>query len=765
MKSLLIAGLLIASTASAAAQEPVTLTPETIDAVVSRLSLEEKARLLCGAVSESQYGWGFVANAADYVEGAAGPTVEYPQYGIPRTIFADGPAGLRIAPRRKGERRTYYCTAFPVGTLLASTWDPTAVYEVGRAMGGEVLEYGLDALLGPSMNIQRNPLCGRNFEYLSEDPVVSGLLAAAYVEGVQSRGVGACIKHFAANNQETNRDGNDALIGRRALREIYLRGFEIALRHADPWIVMTSYNKINGTYCCEDPWLLEQVLRRECGFRGMVVTDWIGRRNTAAEVHAGNDLLMPGSEQQIADIVEAVRAGRLAQADVDRNAGRVLRYITRTPHYRGYRNRDTVDLEAHAQVARQAAAEGMVLLKNDGMLPLKERRTKLALYGLRAYDLIAGGTGSGHVNRAYTAQLDEGLRRKGYGVDTLLAELYGSYLDYTWRKIYCESAWVVLGFGHPALPEMPLSAEAVAACESRSDAAVVVIGRSSGETIDRTLDGDYALSPTEERMIRDVCRAYHRAGKRVAVVLNIDAPIDMTSWRDLPDAILCAWLPGQEGGNAVADILSGEVNPSGRLPMTFPLRYEDHASSRNFPVAEAGIPQPYMGFPESVPPRTAGKDIDSTRYEEGIYVGYRHFDKAGLRTAYPFGFGLGYTTFAYQRPKAVLRDGVCRVTCRVTNTGAVAGREVVQLYVAAPAGELDKPLKELKAFAKTRVLQPGQAQDVTLEVAVGDLASFDERAGGWVVDKGSYRFMLAASAEDIRQTVEVRIPAEFRPVR
>lgn len=753
------------ASARSASQEAVRLTPSTVDAVVARMTLEEKARMLNGAVSESQYGWGFVANAADYVAGAAGPTVEYPQYGIPRTIFADGPAGLRISPRREGVERTFYCTAFPVGTLLASTWDTETVKEVGAAMGDEVLEYGVDALLGPSMNIQRNPLCGRNFEYLSEDPLVSGLIAAAYVDGVQSRGVGACIKHFAANNQETNRAGNDVLIGERALREIYLRGYEIALRHSDPWIVMTSYNKINGTYCCEDAWLLEDVLRREWGFRGVVVTDWIGRRNTAAQVHAGNDLLMPGSERQIADIIEAVREGRLSEADVDRNVSRVLRYVTRTPHYNGYRGSDSVDLRAHARTARRAAADGMVLLKNDGALPLKDRGARIALYGLGSYSLIAGGTGSGHVNRAYTAQIDQGLQAKGFSIDAPLRDLYRAYHDYAWRKIECESAWVVLDFGHPALPEMPLAAEAVAARQRASDAAVVTIRRSAGETFDRTLDGDYVLSPEEETMIRDVCREYHRAGKPVVVVLNIDAPIDLSSWRHLPDAILCAWLPGQEGGNAVADILAGDANPSGRLPMTFARRYEDHASSRNFPVAEQAIPQPFLGFPEPIPPRTAGKDIDSTRYEEGIYVGYRHFDKAAIPTAYPFGHGLSYTSFSYGRPQASYRNGVCRIACEVTNTGAVAGREVVQLYAAAPAARMEKPVKELRAFCKTRELKPGESQTVVMEVPVEELASFDERARAWVAESGTYRFMLAASAEDIRQTAEVKVPAATRPVR
>ncbi len=740
-----------------AAEPEIRLTAENIDEVVARMTLYEKAALLNGKLSESEFGWNFVANAEGYVVGAAGPTVDYPQYGIPAAIFADGPAGLRISPHRNNDPRSYFCTGFPVGTALASTWSTAAVFEACSAMGREVADYGVDALLGPGMNIQRNPLCGRNFEYFSEDPLLSGEIAAAYVSGVQSQGVGACIKHFAANNQETNRVGNDVIADERTLREIYLRPFERAVRKSAPWVVMTSYNKINGTFCCEDEPLLEQILRREWGYDGMVVTDWIERRNTAAEVHAGNDLLMPGSQEQIDDIVAAVNDGTLSIGDVDRNAGRILRYVTRTLSYKGHTAPDSTDLKAHAAVSRRVASEGIVMLKNNGALPLAPQ-SRTALYGLGSYALISGGTGSGHVNCPAVMQLDEGLSAQGFAVDAPLQKMYHAYRDYAWSKVHCESAWVVLNFGHPALAEMKLDSKAIVAREPSTDAAIVTIRRSSGETLDRRLADEYSLTDIELGMLREVCRVYHKAGKPVVVVLNIDGVIDVSAWCDMPDAILCAWLPGQEGGGAIADILSGAVNPSGRLPMTFASQYYDHASARNFPVIEQHIPQPFFGFREPVPATTAGKDIDYTRYEEGLYVGYRHFDKLDLEVAYPFGYGLSYTTFAYGKPKLSRQGDTLHITCEITNTGKVAGKEVVQLYAAAPSQSMDKPLKELRAFAKTRQLAPAEKETVEFDIPLEELASFCAESRQWLTEKGEYRLMVGASSRDIRQTVTVRLP-------
>lgn len=753
---LLLALLLCSLTVQA---QTLRLKPENIDSIVTALTLEEKARLLCGSVSSTEHGWGFVGNTKAYVPGAAAPTVEIPRLGIPFTILADGPAGLRINPRREDEERTYHCTAFPTGTLLASSWDVENVAAVTRAMGNEVLEYGVDVLLAPGMNIQRNPLCGRNYEYFSEDPVLSGEVAAAYVRGLQSQGVGACIKHFIANNQETNRDKTDALISPRALREIYLKPFEIAIRKSDPWSLMTSYNKVNGTYCCEDSVLLQGILRDEWGFRGVVMTDWIGTRNTAAEVRAGNDLLMPGCEEQIRNIIDGVESGSIALPDVDRNVRRVLEYVVRTPRYQGYRFSNHPDLEAHATVARQAAAEGMVLLKNNGVLPLTTGQARrVALYGNGSYDLIAGGTGSGHVNKAYTAQLHESLPEQGFEVNEKLRTTYLAYLDYATAQLYNERTMVMLDFGRERpFPEMPLSREAMMLREPESDIAILTISRTAGEGKDREIDYDYRLTPQEEQMLKDLCHIYHQAGKRVIVVLNIGGVMDVSSWNSYPDAILCAWQPGQEGGRAVADLLTGRTCPSGKLPMTFATNYSDYPSASNFPAPDLAVPQPHYGFWAPNRPRTTGKDIDSTRYAEGIYVGYRHFDRHRLPVAYPFGFGLSYTTFEYGKPTLSRQGDTLVVKLPVRNTGSRAGREVVQLYVSAPSGGLDKPEKELKAFAKTRLLQPGEEEVLVLQVARRDLASFDETRQAWTVASGRYRLLLAASAVDVRKEILVKL--------
>lgn len=758
----IVLGILLCSTFIQA--QTLKLLPDNIDTIILRMTLEEKARLLCGSVSSTQYGWDFVGNTTAYIPGAAAPTVEFPQYGIPFTILADGPAGLRINPTRKGEEQRYYCTAFPTGTLLASSWDVENVANVTRAMGNEVLEYGVDVLLAPGMNIQRNPLCGRNYEYFSEDPVLSGEIASAYVNGLQSNGVGACIKHFIANNQETNRKVNDVLISQRALREIYLKPFEIAIRKSSPWSLMTSYNKVNGTYCCEDSILLESILRDEWGFNGVVMTDWIDARNSAAQVHSGNDLLMPGSEKQIMDIIEGVRTGIISEADVDRNVHRVLEYIIRTPRYKGYQFSNRPDLKAHAKVARNAAADGIVLLKNNGVLPLSgERMHRVALYGNGSYDLITGGTGSGNVNKAYTAQLYESMEEQGFEVNAKLKEVYLRYLDYAWADLYNEHTMVMLDFGREKpFDEMPLSREAIMLREPESDVAILTISRTAGEGKDREIDYDYTLTTEEEKTVKDLCYIYHQAGKRVIVVLNIGGVMDVSSWNCYPDAILCVWQPGQEGGHAIADLLTGIVTPSGKLPVTFAVNYSDYSSSSNFPAPDLAVPQPHYGFWAPNRPRTTGKDIDSTRYNEGIYIGYRHFDRGCLPVAYPFGYGLSYTTFEYGKVRHNQNGQVHTVVLSIKNIGNYAGREIVQLYVSAPTGGFGKPEKELKAFAKTPLLHPGEEVTVILKVSEADLASFDETEHAWVAIAGTYQFRIAASATDIRASIPVKIRKEYR---
>lgn len=664
-------------------------------------------------------------------------------------VLADGPAGLRINPTREGDTATYYCTHFPIGTLLASTWNQELVESVGKAIGNEVLEYGADVLLAPALNIHRNPLCGRNFEYYSEDPLVSGKIAAAYVRGVQSNGVGTSIKHFAVNNQETNRMSNDAQVSPRALREIYLKGFEIAVKEAEPWTVMSSYNYVNGTYTSESKDLQTTLLRDEWGFKGMVMTDWFGGSDVVAQMNAGNDMLQPGLQKQYDSLIVAAKSGVLDDAVLSRNVKRILEMIMKTPRFKGYKYSNKPDLKAHAAVTRQSATEGMVLLKNDNnALPLASTVKNIALFGCTSYDFVAGGTGSGNVNRAYTVSLLEGLSNAGYTVDDNLKSVYEKYLVAEKERLAKEKKGLFMPDKRP--DEMSLTPAMVNEQVGKSDMALITIGRTSGEFLDRNV-ADFNLSQAETQMVQTVTRAFHAAGKKVIVVLNIGGVIETASWKNLPDAILCAWQAGQEGGNSVADVLKGNASPSGKLTMTFPLSFADAASSKNFPVdMNASIDLVNRGERKH-----DVKNVDYTNYEEDIYVGYRYFDSFGKNVSYPFGYGLSYTTFEYTNPAIMSENGTYTVTVNVKNIGKCAGKEVVQLYVSAPNNkEMNKPVKELKAFAKTKELKPGESELVTMTVAAADLASFDIATSSWVVDAGKYEFLIGASSRDIRAKLE-----------
>jgi beta-glucosidase len=673
-------------------------------------------------------------------------------------VLADGPAGLRISPRRPDDGATFYATAFPVGTLLASSWDTDLVRRVGEAMGNEALEYGVDVLLGPGLNIHRNPLCGRNFEYYSEDPLVTGRMAAAMVNGVESQGVGTSIKHFAANNAETSRTALDTNVSERALREIYLEGFRIAVQEAQPWTVMTSYNLINGTYAPESRDLVTTILRGDWGFQGYVMTDWGGGRDPVAQVAAGNDLIMPGRPAQREAIVKAVQEGKLDVKLLDANVERVLAGIAQGPRFKGHRFSNKPDLEAHAKVAREAATDGLVLLKNaGGALPLPAETKTVAAFGNAAYDTVSGGTGSGDVNEAYTVSVAQGLARAGYAVNDDLAAVDAGYLK-------------LVKAGRPAAParglpryqpiaEIDVPADLVDSMAALADVGLVTIGRNAGEGRDRTdTEGDFRLTDGERRLVQRVASAFHAKGKKTVVVLNVGGPVEVASWRDHPDAILLAWQGGQEAGHAVADVLSGKVNPSGKLATTFVVAYEDVPSAATFPGKEiAGAPEPET--PPSPGPGRRAKPSTIT-YDDGIYVGYRYHGTFAVPTAYPFGYGLSYTCFEY----SILKLGGPRfertlaVSVDVTNTGRVAGREVVQLYLAAPAKALDKPAQELKGFAKTKLLAPGETQTLRFTLSARNLASFDPAQSAWVADAGRYEVKVGASSEDIRQKATFELP-------
>ncbi len=734
---------------------------KTIDQqeVISKLSLEDKAHFVIGSGMEGFSGDNAVIGATkNLVPGAAGTTYPLDSLGIPAVVLADGPAGLRIDATREGDSATYYCTHFPIGTLLASTWNTKLVEEVGQAIGEEVKEYGADVLLAPALNIMRNPLCGRNFEYYSEDPVVAGKTAGAYIKGVQKNDVGTSIKHFAANNQETNRMNTDARISQRALREIYLKGFEIAIKESKPWTVMTSYNYINGTYTSESKDLVETILRDEWGYEGTVMTDWFGGKDGAKQMWAGNDMLQPGKAEQFDSIVAGVKSGKLAEADLDRNVGRILNLVEKSPRFQGYKYSNKPDLKAHAAVTRQSAAEGMVLMRNEKALPFAENVKNVALYGNTSYDFIAGGTGSGNVNHAYVVSLLDGLKNGGYSVSEELKTAYESYLADAKKKAEAaleeqakkdpKNAMLVKFLPQPLPAEKLFTPDELAKQAEASDIAVITLGRLSGEFLDRKV-ADFNLSDSERQLLQQVCDVYHKAGKQVVVLLNIGGVIETASWKDLPDAILCAWQAGQEGGNSVVDVLSGKQSPSGKFTMTWPIKFTDAYSSKNFPIDEdPRIDMLNQGKKGNV------RNVDYTEYEEDVYVGYRYFDSFDVPVSYPFGYGLSYTTFEYSDAKIEQKNDIYDVTVTIKNTGDREGKEVVELYVAAPDSKAaNKPAKELKAFAKTKSLKPGENETLTLSITADQLASFDETASAWVVAEGEYQFLVAASAADVKATL------------
>ena len=752
-------GLIALLTATTMSAQP-KLRADNIDEVLKAMTLEEKAKLLVGGANNFFSAGAVVGGEATLVAGAAGTTAEIARLGIPATVLTDGPAGVRIDPIRKGSNQTYYATAFPIGSCLASTWNTDLVAKVGEAIGKETKEYRCDVILGPGMNLHRNPLCGRNFEYYSEDPLLTGKIAAAYIHGVQSQGAGVSAKHFAVNSQETLRTSVDERVSQRAARELYLRGFEIAVRESNPWTIMASYNQVNGTYSMGNHDLLTSILRDDWGYKGMVMTDWIGIREgltTASEVHAGNDLLEPGQPAQADEIVAAVKNGTLDIADVDRNVRRMLEYIVKTPSFHKYPASNKPDFAAHAAITRQSATEGIVLLKNNGALPWKDNSIKtVALFGENSYDFLSGGTGSGCVHPPYVVDMVKGLQNAGINSSKTLTEIYTKYIDFAKVKFQAErhpAKWYQMEmFGQQKYPEIGISPICINNEVKTADAAIVTIGRQAGEGVDRDIATEFNLIPEEQALIKDVCNAFHAAGKPVIVIINSGSVIETASWSGYPDAILCAWQPGEEGGNSIADLLTGKVNPSAKLTMTWPIAATDHPSTQNFP---GNID--FYSFQEAKGNKAALPGYDYTNHDEDIYVGYRYFDSFDKNVAYPFGYGLSYTTFEYSDAAVKVNGDVVTVSITIKNTGKVAGKEIAQVYVAAPAGNIEKPSHELKGFAKTRELKPGEKQTLTIQIQKRELASFDEANSQWMTEAGQYAFQIGASSRDIRATVNAKL--------
>jgi len=742
-------------------QVQAQLSTEKVDSIISQLSLEEKVYLVIGTgmdipgfSEESNAPQAIVGETQYKIPGAAGTSYPNKKAGFPAVVFADGPAGIRISPTRPdAPGQTFYATAFPTATSLASTWNVALVREVGSAFGDEGKEYGVDFLLAPALNIHRNPLGGRNFEYYSEDPVLSGKIAAGFVNGVQEEGIGATIKHFVANNSETNRTELNTVVSERALREIYLKGFEIAIEESNPWALMSSYNKINGVYASENENLLTKLLRDEWHFKGFVMTDWFAGKDPVAQMIAGNDLLMPGTNAQSKRILEAVRSGELDEKILDRNITNILKQYIKTPSFKNYTPSGKPDLEAHKSLARKAAAEGMVLLKNDTALPVT-KASNVALFGVTSYETIAGGTGSGDVNKAYSVSLFEGLQDAGFLVDKKLSANYETYITEEKTKIPEKKFFFEKDI---LVPEKTWTVEALKVLAETNDVAVFTLGRTSGEFQDREVEGDFKLTQVELNLIQNLHAVFNANNKKLIVVLNIGGVIETADWKDAADGILLAWQPGQEAGNAMADIITGAVNPSGKLTISFPVNLKEVPSSANFPgkILDPNTPKPenpLFGVPS--------QEV----YEEGIYIGYRYFDTFKVATSYPFGFGSSYTNFDYENLNLTRDESIATVTCTITNSGDIPGKEVVQLYVTAPLGEVEKPTQELKGFTKTRLLAPGETQEVSISVNLKHLGYFDTITHSWKLDQGKYKFIIASDSQTPELMVEIPLEAKILSV-
>jgi beta-glucosidase len=578
------------------------------------------------------------------------------------------------------------------------------------------------------------------------------------VNGIESNGVGTAVKHFVANNQETERTLNDVKISERAFREIYLKGFEIIVKESQPWMLMSSYNLVNGTYVPESEYILTDILRNEWGFEGMVVTDWFGGKNPSAMISAGNDLLEPGTNRQWKALTEAAENGELAEADIDRAANRILTLVFKSKKMQDYTYTNTPDLKAHAAITRKSAAEGMVLLKNENALPLA-KGLNVALLGTTSYSFIAGGTGSGDVNEAYTVSLEEGLTNAGYQVNEQAKNAFEAHKIANVEGFKKPEGMDVI-FNPFSPPEMNYTTQQLEEIAASSDVGILTLGRNAGEGGDRKEVDDFLLTDVEQKIVSEATKAFHAAGKKMLVVLNIGGVIETASWKSQPDGILLAWQGGQEGGNSVADILSGKVNPSGKLPMTFPVNLKDHASHANFP--EGGeqwtLPQMLTGllFPQGERPDDEKvRNRDYTHYDEGVYVGYRHFDKTNMDVSFPFGYGMSYTNFEYGPMETEVLNDTINVTLTVKNIGEVTGKEVVQLYTEKLNSNIDRPTQELKAFTKTRSLAAGEVDSIAIKLPVKELRYWNEENKAWTLEQGAYSIKVGASSRDVRKAAEM----------
>ena len=711
---------------------------------LSKMSLSEKIRVVVGN-GLGATGLYTPDNLIRPVTGAVGAIngVLNEQLNLPAVQLSDGPAGIK-----NGHFYTngHYATAFPIGTQLASTWNVELVKEVAEAMGNETKEFGSDFLLSPGMNIQRNPLAGRNFEYFSEDPLITGKMGAAIVNGLKAENVGATIKHFFGNESETNRLYVDSIATPRSLREIYLKGFRIAIDESEPWSMMTGYNKVNGAYVGHRKDAMTSILRDEWGFKGFAMTDWgaddvFDDPDSAANLmKAGNDLVMPGGED-VQDFLQAsVDSGDITEAEIDKNVLKILTQAQKTLAYSDYEWSGEPDSERSREVARRAGAEGMVLVKNNSALPIRNNQ-KVAMFGVAQYATYKGGTGSGNVLSEYTVDIATGLSERFVVNDDLMSR-YQTYFEENKTDVY--DSWGPLAYydiDEAAVTDVIDNTDLqtlLTASAVEDDVAVISISRQAGEGADReAVAGDYYLTAEEMDMISNVSAAFKAQDKKVVVVLNINGVVDTSQWEDNVDAILVAYMGGQEMGYEVADLLSGDVNPSGKLAQTFPASYESVPNSDTFP----GIDEDNDGL------------VDKIYFNEGVYVGYRYYTSKNVEVSYPFGHGLSYTTFTIDSTAIGNNDlssgynGKLTLTAKVTNTGDVTGKEVAQVYINAPEVKLKKPTIELKAFAKTAELAAGSSETLTFNISAFELASFSPDDNAWIIEPGQYNVYVANSSD------------------
>ncbi len=665
----------------------------SIQAIIDKLTLEEKAALCTGA--------------------SAWTTTPIERLGVPEMIVSDGPHGVRRVPDMHAMAEdSLPATCFPTASCLASTWNVDLLRKMGEALAEECIALDADVLLGPGTNMKRSPLGGRNFEYFSEDPYLAGEMAASMINGVQSRGVGTSLKHFAANNQEFQRFSISSEMDERTLREIYLTAFEKAVKQAKPWTVMCAYNKLNGAYGSENHTLLTDILKKEWRFEGLVVSDWGAVHDRVASLKAGLDLEMPGpQERRVTAVVEAVRSGELDEAVLNESVRRILNIVFKakaTPKTGAF------DVDAHHELARKIAAEGMVLLKNEGILPLEGQKF-IAVIGRAAENAHFQGGGSSHINATKVAVPFKELQAQAGDAELTYAPGYPS--DDSFQ------------------PE--LIAEAVNLAQA-ADVAVLLIALPAykeSEGYDRS-----DLDLTEQQIA--LIQAVSKVQPKTVVVLNNGSPVAMDAWIGDVAAVLEGWMMGQAGGAAIADLLFGKVNPSGKLAETFPHKLADTPAYINWP-GEAGV----------------------VRYGEGLFIGYRYYDTKQAPVLFPFGYGLSYTTFAFSNARVSARsfddvDGVT-VTVDVTNTGRVAGKEIVQVYVHDQKSALVRPEKELKGFAKVE-LQPGETKTVYIQLDFRAFAYYHPEYKQWITEDGDFDLLIAASAADIRATLTVTLTSTLR---